>query len=786
MRKKRRKTIISVCILIVLSLQILALPYIQNQIKKETRDDVHTYLTPTPVSTETREGFSIPTYIKQENNRSNGKIQLLTNKYTPLQTLDQENSVKLLNETRGLKGKFSTIQAAVSQSQPNDTILVNSTTYNSTIEEFPIELTVNNLTLMSTQIGKALIKGYNRTLLKIRASEVTINGFKIVGGKNGISLTGNKNLVKNNTIINNSNYGIYLKNSERSTIINNNMTENRIGFFVTGDNRSHYNHTITDNYVKGKEAYYFFNASSKDIKTNGTRHLSIVYSKDITITGKNIDSGDYLRLCHTHNITLTKNRFKGNYNGIDVEESWNVTIKNNTLVSNINGVNLKNSTNISIIDNNIETNKAYGLYAEKLKNSKISQNQFNQSITAISFNSSLKTTISGNSLLSAKPYGIHLKGSTNIKLIENNIVNCKVGVYLETSNNNTISKNIITQARKIGIFLQASNNNEIKNCTISPLLNNSQTSNYGIYLKNSTYNHFEYSEIRGFSSGVFLERAEKNLLINNLFSSKEGSQDSFGIQLLFSYNNTIEKNKIYSKNSSGIRLSLSGENELKNNEIEGISYAISLYRATNNQIIGNHLSHSDYGIYLYHGSGTTIVNNQIVESFKDGIHLIHSDNTVIRENEVLTCKEHGIFLSYSDNGEISENRILNNSQNGINLLFSQGVNIVENNVTLNSQSGIYLFRASNNVIMANNISKNYNGLYLNHASDNIVVRNTFDHNEGKNIKEEETISNRINSNTFQGKEEGIFERFRFIRLVILLGLGIITGILFFVFIIKRK
>lgn len=117
------------------------------------------------------------------------------------------------------------IQEAVDNALPGDTIFVMPGKYNESVQ-----INQDNLTIISDSKTpyNTVITGMDKEsdVFKVVASNVTISGFSVTNSKCGIYLNGAQNCIINNNIISENKIGICLSKSENNTLSNNSVTSN--------------------------------------------------------------------------------------------------------------------------------------------------------------------------------------------------------------------------------------------------------------------------------------------------------------------------------------------------------------------------------------------------------------------------------------------------------------------------------------------------------------------------------------------------------------------------------
>ncbi len=229
--------------------------------------------------------------------------------------------------------------------------------------------------------------------------------------------------------------------------------------------------------------------------------------------------------------------------------------------------------------------------------------------------------------------GISLENVNNSLIFKNNIShNNGHGIRLMSSFNNTILQNIAQNNTWEGIFLRYSANNTIRNNTV---MNNHR----GIRISNSV---------------------AQNIVENNyVYGHSSDLTNSVGIGIYFSQNMSITNNNILN-NTYGIYLTQSANNTIMGNTInsnkkDGIGMQFS--DNDNNKFLNNIIFNNSYsGIWLGRGKKFLVRNNTIMSS-NPGITIWGSNNVTILENKIINCSS-GIEV-FGNNITITRNNLTN-------------------------------------------------------------------------------------------------------------------------------
>ena len=275
---------------------------------------------------------------------------------------------------------------------------------------------ISNNTVSNNDYGIAIEYSSNNTIYRNNAFS---------NNEYGVHLwASSSNNISNNNAHSNSQSGIDIDTSSE----NNNLTENTI------ENNSDYGLNIanTNNYidqsnvVNGEHVYYFY-----DI--HGTAEDPIII-ENLNLSTSKVSNVGKITLVNCNHFLIKNNTLANNEKGILIVSSINSLIKNNNISKNLNGIYLLSSIDNTIASNNVLNNSHSGI-----------------TLT----DSSLRNTVTNNIVLNNNR-GVCVGESSNNDITDNKISNNSGnGIYLYYSNNNTLSSNILN-SNSLGIEIYAS------------------------------------------------------------------------------------------------------------------------------------------------------------------------------------------------------------------------------------------------------------------------------------------------------------------------------------------
>ncbi len=350
---------------------------------------------------------------------------------------------------------YLTIQEAINNANPGDTISVKSGVY---LETLIVE---NSISIIGAGSTVTTIDGGGTPtpVVSIWGDHAVLTGFTVTGGWRGVAISASVNVtLTHNAILNNVEEGLRLEGAEEARVTQNEITQNGgdgIICLAGSDNVIAHN-TVTLNSENGFSVY--------------GSHRNTIENNTITL---NQDAGLYVDYSED-NVIVSNNILDNGWTGLVLDVSQNCQLRSNVLTGNrINfGVN--------------------GLSPEFFRHDIDSSNKVQgKTIYYLVGRSDLRITP-----LTYPDVGfLALIDSTKITVEDLALEDNMQGVLISGTDNSTL-RNVTTSQNYYGIFLIASTRNTIHSNTIAENF-------WGIYAINSGsnwvfHNNFLESKIRHF------------------------------------------------------------------------------------------------------------------------------------------------------------------------------------------------------------------------------------------------------------------------------------------------
>ena len=376
-------------------------------------------------------------------------------------------------------GNYKSIQSAIDEAEYGDVVEVRAGTYRENVK------LNKKITLIGENTGgrTPIVDGMGGSAITFCADGATLDGFIIMNSsREGINVTSNHNIIRNNIISNNS-IGIRI-NSDHNVAINNLCENNsRTGIELVKSIRN----SLINNCLINNNIGMFVIHSSENMFINNT---------------------------------LDNNR----NNGFEIFQSTNNLLDNNTIVDNqLIGISLTESKE-NTLRNNVMIHNRYNFKAEGENYIDISNLVDEKPICYL---------INSHNVVIGPPFeagSIHCINCTNITVIGQTITNNGDGIYFYNVTNSVIKDNYVGNNLK-GIYISKSSDNVI-------LVDNASNNGYPIYVVGS-FNNTIYIDITNVGGNKYVSYFDSYSLANNSIEYS-GSGDFKGCPNWFYVYITVE------------------------------------------------------------------------------------------------------------------------------------------------------------------------------------------------------------------------------------------------------
>jgi len=307
---------------------------------------------------------------------------------------------------RRVPQEYPTIQLAIDAAHKGDEIQVSADTYyeNVVINEEIKLIGANKTTTIidhAHQIGD---------VIKVQKTAVTITGFTIRNGNNGIRVAGTIGGINiTDNIIENNRYGISFIGDDQTPTTDNIVASN------TFQNNSN---------VGVSMSVGLSNTISQNDISGSAYGIKLFVTDTTTISDNLLTSNSYgIYITYSENNTVIDNIGIDNSFGIYTTQSDNILIRDNRIKGSTYAIELYNSSSSIILHNDVSDNPSWSIYLVYSHNNSVTNNTASRNRWGLKLYNSSSNTLEGNTI-SYNTYGITtLTYSADNTIHHNNFIN---------------------------------------------------------------------------------------------------------------------------------------------------------------------------------------------------------------------------------------------------------------------------------------------------------------------------------------------------------------------------
>jgi parallel beta-helix repeat protein len=610
-------------------------------------------------------------------------------------------------------GNYTTIQAAVDNTSPGDTVYVFSGTYSERVGIYaPLSLVGENRD--TTIIGG----NYGWSGVHIQTDWVNVTGFTLT--KNADWVPAINMMYADNCSISDNNIsqfsdGIALYDSHNNSITNNQLFSNNESGITLQSSNSNFvsNNSISWSRYGGIGIYW----SSLNIFINNT----------LVENGFHIYSS-FVDQWNSHEIDSTNS-----VNGKPVQYWKNAT--SGTVPSGAGQVILGNCTGVVVENQNIG-NATLGIMIGVSSGNYIANNTVLSNVLWGIHYVHSDGNVAVNNTLTANGDGFHLDDSDNETFIDNNVTFSNWDAfYIVNSHDTTFSGNIVSYNNYSGFSIWESTrgrfySNSIVENGIVLVGSSLEFWNTHVIDTSNTVNGKPVQYWKNVSGGAVPSGAGQVILANctgTIVESQNVSNGDRGIVAAYSSDLWIADNIVDWNTGIGIYIYKTDHSHVTGNSASHTSgYGITLSESDDNTLVGNGVGYNSYGLYLTGSNRNDILNNSFSRNTRDGVRFGGSNsNNTLDGNSVSRNVENGIHFYSTGNSinAVSNNTVRNNKMNGLLLNHSKNNLIIDNIFLYNQEQGILIWDSDDNVIVRNGFDDNEGSISLHMSDENLLYHN---------------------------------------------------------------
>ncbi|WP_254863868.1 right-handed parallel beta-helix repeat-containing protein [Halovivax gelatinilyticus] len=638
------------------------------------------------------------------------------------------------------------IQDAINNSAPGDTIVVESGTYE---EELLID--VDDLSIVAADGQRPVLEGDGSVKLD---TAITIDGADgvVVGGLNVTNYRGDTAIVVQGSTD--------VRIADTTVVVESGlgMPNNGFGIYVTDSP----NLVIEDTYVVDHDG-------EDGIVIDGSSGARL---DNVTVR----ETGDGVHLTGSVDASIVDSTLVTNSHAVRVAEASDGTsIENTTVYDNRanDAVIISHSERVAIRSNNITDNSNRGIRFWQSQYGVVADNDVHGgfgSDQGITFDeSSHHGFVANNSVTDHGDEGIRVQEADNIT-ISDNLVDGNAhggggdegGIHLTLSSDSTITGNEVRDNDVQGIFLDG------------------EADTWGDYGPNAN-TIVEDNVVTGHDVDLDIVESVNTTVIGNEFESGvalDGTQlEDFDHAFA---DNTVDGDPVYFANgetapeipadAGQIIVVDSSDVEIREFELDGVAAGIQVAYSDGTAIEDNTLTEmggsedltfSRGSITLWGSAESTVSENTISASDWKGLAIYDGADADVSDNEITSMELSGVFIDGSSGVTVSNNLVTDSAERkGVYVRDgSHGATIRENVLERNDQQGINVEDLSNALVANNTVRENADGINFDDVEDTLIVDNAVTDNQWEGIGTTTAQSGNVNltveSNEVRGNGEGI-------------------------------
>ena len=611
----------------------------------------------------------------------------------------------------------------------------------------------------------------------LAAHNVTISGFTIIGGDNGVFMDGTNFSSISGLVLESDTYGVEVQNSENCSISSLFISSQSCGLFIENSANISIEDVLTSNNSVGVRISQSQDISLSDGSSfnHSSYGVEAINTDGLTILNWNCSENRYsgIRLQSTSGVIIRQCEINDGGNGIEVYRVQNAIIIDNTFLNaSSNCIDMESNNNNNI---RIESNLIYGrLTAIFIRGTNVTltsntlvgciirsdANNFDQAKETMVITNT--NTVNGqyvyfrfgasNRVIDYPVGQIILVNCTDMTIREQTFTDIPLPIYISSCNNILIHDINVQNASINGILMEQSTS-----CTIRDVLCNG-TGQYGIVLYKVNESELTDVQCTDFGFGIYVQDAINVTMEQLVCTNNTGhglyAQEGVNIAILSSD----------FSNNGNCGLSTSSEDSIISNCNTSFNFqnGIYLYSAYRTRVTQCRVwNNTNEGIEVY-SSFDRIDNNSVFNNTLAGIYLrSESDlnffqNNTIEDNHCWNNGNSGIAVLRNRNNILSRNLCDNNEFNGIHLVYTSNNILRDCIVTLNLGDGLSIAAGAwqNEIWNLTSFNNEWAGVNISDSSQNQIYLSTItDHTTGVNIFDDSrdiTIDSCTISDCFDG------------------------------------